>query len=53
MQLQKLLAGFWWFDTERSTNATGKARKLADSIDADCVTPEDFGSSFDFATFLA
>lgn len=39
-------------DTEFATNAMGRARQLAASIGADCVSLEDFGQGFDFVSLL-
>jgi magnesium chelatase subunit D len=39
-------------DTELAVGATGRARQLAASIHADCVSLEDFGRGLDFVSFL-
>jgi magnesium chelatase subunit D len=39
-------------DTELAVGATGRARQLAASIHADCVSLEDFGRGFDFVSLF-
>jgi magnesium chelatase subunit D len=39
-------------DTELETSATGRARQLAESIHADCVSLDDFGRGYDFVSLL-
>jgi magnesium chelatase subunit D len=39
-------------DTELAIGATGRARQLASSIHADCVSLEDFGRGFDLVSLL-